>query len=541
MSAIVWYFENNRYGDRDAKNCGNTDVFCGGDSWINPFGKTILEHFKGISFQHTGSTGINTPIVSTRGHVDESDAPFGDDPWITAGHTQIDYDIVGNIPGFNSEECVKEIVIYVHGFNNDENSAAENFNHAQTSLQINNYDYPVIGFSWDSDVGLLDFDDAKIIAEINGIKLAQFIIDFKTKSPDTQIHLIGHSLGSRVILTAIQSLHDNTAWNSKITSVHLLGAAVDNEVIGKNNEGFGNAIENEVGEFHNKYNPEDDVLSDTYFAEEGDQALGENGAQRGISLPSNYNEENVSGEVGDDHSGYNKHSTDSDANDPGNDGVMDNVVNDWKTQTRFVNPGEYYCGVVYDDFSNMNGGYFSPRSSNTAASLHSAGHAVDVRFDDGSQNGVFEVNADAAQMIIDFLNDPFYGSHLVTYVTFNDEFRQAIKGVYLDDGCSVNHVIKDVPGLNDHFLWVVLGEDRACAPIILKDKVAYSDWEPKTNTIIKGELQVHGNVIIPDGKEIIIANGGSLNFDFENNYLLVEPGGRIIIVDGGNLSHKPNP
>jgi hypothetical protein len=44
-----------------------------------------------------------------------------------------------------------------------------------------------------------------------------------------------HSLGSRVTLSAIQSLYDNfrnpTDISKKITSVHLLGAAVNDEQI----------------------------------------------------------------------------------------------------------------------------------------------------------------------------------------------------------------------------------------------------------------------------------------------------------------------
>lgn len=48
--------------------------------------------------------------------------------------------------------------------------------------------------------------------------------------------------------------------NSKIiTSVHLLGAAIDNKVIA-NNTAFGKAIENTVVRFHNLYNSQDDGL-----------------------------------------------------------------------------------------------------------------------------------------------------------------------------------------------------------------------------------------------------------------------------------------
>jgi esterase/lipase superfamily enzyme len=48
--------------------------------------------------------------------------------------------------------------------------------------------------------------------------------------------LIGHSLGARVVLNALQSLHNNQEWRNekfKVTSVHLLGGAVDNEEVSK--------------------------------------------------------------------------------------------------------------------------------------------------------------------------------------------------------------------------------------------------------------------------------------------------------------------
>lgn len=83
---------------------------------------------------------------------------------------------------------------------------------------------------------------AKEIANENGPKLAQFILDYKDsckqqQNSDVNISLIGHSLGSRVILSSLASLNDNAKWNEmnfNITSVHLLGAAVDNGEISKN-------------------------------------------------------------------------------------------------------------------------------------------------------------------------------------------------------------------------------------------------------------------------------------------------------------------
>lgn len=289
----------------------------------------LCDQFNEYTYTTFTSPLLSTPIISTRGHTEECDTPLCGDPVIILGqHTTTDYDTTGDIPGLEVGSCTDEIVTYVHGFNNDVDDAIENFNLSKTSLGISSYEYPLVGFSWDSDPGKLDWYDAEIIAELNGPKLGAFVKQFKDSCPDTKVRLIGHSLGARVILTAIQDLYD-TNWNNKISSVHLLGAAVDNDVIGKDHD-FGVAIENMVGEFHNKFNIEDDVLQYLYPEDEDKAALGETGAEDWIVLPVNYYQEDVTQEVGDDHSGYNRHSTDPDAIDPEGDGVMDNVVYDWE-------------------------------------------------------------------------------------------------------------------------------------------------------------------------------------------------------------------
>jgi len=123
---------------------------------------------------------------------------------------------------------------------------------------------------------------------------------------NVDIRLIGHSLGARVILSALDNLHKNLTWrndNFKIISVHLMGAAVDNEEVSKNpshitgdssvKSAYGKAIQGEVIRFYNLYNPEDDMLQplpfypynlfyEIYPFFEEDLALGEDGRQQNI-------------------------------------------------------------------------------------------------------------------------------------------------------------------------------------------------------------------------------------------------------------------
>lgn len=274
-----------------------------------------------------------TGIISTRGHTDECDILGCGDPWIVSPHTTTDYDKIGIIPGLTpNSTCQAETVVYVHGFQNSENGAIENFNLSKDSLALNDYNYPVIGFSWDSDLGWYEFDEANYIANLNGPKLAQFVKDFNAACTDTKIRLVGHSLGNRVVLTTIQKLH-NDNWPGEVTSVHLLGAAVKWDVIGKN-KAFGVAIEDKVGEFHNKFNKNDRIL---YWGLWGKYSppLGVWGVEQGlVNIPINYFEQDVTKMIEYSYLHPSKtHTYNTGGTDEKKDGVMGILVKDWIKQS----------------------------------------------------------------------------------------------------------------------------------------------------------------------------------------------------------------
>ena len=87
-------------------------------------------------------------------------------------------------------------------------SAPEIFDRLRLSLESVGYNFPVIGFSRDSDtiISSEGWDYAKIIAKKNGPKLAQFILDLQDNCPQTKIRLVAHSLGARVVLSSLKSL-----------------------------------------------------------------------------------------------------------------------------------------------------------------------------------------------------------------------------------------------------------------------------------------------------------------------------------------------
>jgi len=292
--------------------------------------------------------------------------------------------------------CPAEVAIVVHGWYLNELRAQERFDRVRLSLENNSYHIPIVGFSWPSDTPWVA---AKLVAEENGPKLANFTSDLvntckEKQNRDVKIRLVGHSLGARVILSSLDSLHKDPIWNSgafKIASVHLMGAAVDNEEVSKDPQDilndqtnwgtvksdYGEDIQHEVVEFYNLHNPHDKVLGPNpinpfsplqiYPSFEGDLALGQNGSQifPKISLPTNYVDIEVQKEeipfnidadgdrlcddlrltlkpvkwicmiteAGDSHFGYFGFRDAADITKLKDDGAMNVVVNNWNNVT----------------------------------------------------------------------------------------------------------------------------------------------------------------------------------------------------------------
>ena len=216
-------------------------------------------------------------IFSTRGHFDTTNGQENIGHRLpTAAHLLRELDQI----------CPGEIAVYVHGVWTSQQSALEQVKRVDISLrQGNDYDVAIVGFSWDSDTNLNPdgWNIAKEIANKNGELLADLIVDYKDECPKDNVRLIAHSLGSRVILAALQSLHDETR-GSIIRSVHLMGAAVDQEQVSTNDRlclsnipplpCSGAAIESTVQtNLYNLQNYEDNVLAVYGLYEEGN-ALG---------------------------------------------------------------------------------------------------------------------------------------------------------------------------------------------------------------------------------------------------------------------------
>ena len=312
------------------------------------------------------------------------------------------YEMVTGSKGYQNEtyrnlnelKCQNEtVVIFVHGWEESEDKGKERLNRVKLSLENNSFIHPLIGFSWPSDT---TWFGAKFLAAENGPKLAKLVSNIKYECPGTDLRLLAHSLGARVVLSSLESLHENETWNKNnftIKSVDLLGAAVDDEEVSTNPQDilidqtnwgapksdYGHAIETEVTNFTISINGEDYILEpipenpyppfQIYPSFEADKALGQSGYQKNLyipifdikkSLPKNYAEIDVQDqlplnvdadgdrecdfgipgtnicmitEIGDNHRGYLGYSNPDDNSTIINDGAIDIVVDNWIDRT----------------------------------------------------------------------------------------------------------------------------------------------------------------------------------------------------------------
>ena len=140
---------------------------------------------------------------------------------------------------FDTLVGTKEITIMIHGLRNNTNGALTKFVIAKRKLAHLGYKNPVIGYSYDSNTtgaqyilhALHALHIGVIIANKNGRNLAKFVTDFKQKSPETKIRLLGHSLGAHVILSTIKNLAKNTKNKGIIEAVYLFGGSIPSDAL----------------------------------------------------------------------------------------------------------------------------------------------------------------------------------------------------------------------------------------------------------------------------------------------------------------------
>ena len=167
---------------------------------------------------------------------------------------------------FDALVGTKEITIMIHGLRNNAPGALTKFVTAKKRLAYLGYKNPVVGYSYDSNTtgaqyisyALHALHIGLIIAGKNGRNLAKFVTDFKQKSPETKIRLMGHSLGAHVILSMIDNLARNAKNKGIIEAVYFFGGSIPSDALNSKNGSHAQRIV--ATKIKNYYSPDDEVL-----------------------------------------------------------------------------------------------------------------------------------------------------------------------------------------------------------------------------------------------------------------------------------------
>lgn len=163
----------------------------------------------------------------------------------------------------------KDLTIMIHGLRNNNTGAVTKFRIAKRRLKKLGYAYPVIGYSYDANTkgahlrktSLRAIRAGQRIARQNGNNLSKFIVDFKQQSPKSRIRLVGHSLGTEVIFSALQKLAKSKKKNI-VESVYFFGSSLPNNIVNRvNGKTMQKAINKKI---KNYYSPTDEVLSQSH-------------------------------------------------------------------------------------------------------------------------------------------------------------------------------------------------------------------------------------------------------------------------------------
>lgn len=119
----------------------------------------------------------------------------------------------------------RDVLIFVHGFNVDFNSALVRA--AQLSLDLP-FNGPVVAYSWPSQGGIHHYcDDEEIVAR-SVEAWVRFIDDLEKNLPrDAKLHIVVHSMGNRLVLAGLSRLPDRFRNPARLGHIALAAPDVD--------------------------------------------------------------------------------------------------------------------------------------------------------------------------------------------------------------------------------------------------------------------------------------------------------------------------
>lgn len=232
------------------------------------------------------------PRASTRGHFDVCrlrktpvvpDGTVGSAlglskaDYIEEGHTEFDYDVLEEVPGFSGEGSPEELLVFVHGWLACRKSGLGRMSLMRHGLESNGYPHPVVGFTWDSRQPAAEWRTGKTLARWNGPKLAAFVADLVDRNPGVRVRLLSNSLGDRVLFSALKALEDR-GDTPPLESATVLGGSVDRSEVARGGR-YASAVESQVETLYNYWTPYDDTVGSYLPLVDPGQALGTGGPE----------------------------------------------------------------------------------------------------------------------------------------------------------------------------------------------------------------------------------------------------------------------
>jgi esterase/lipase superfamily enzyme len=125
-----------------------------------------------------------------------------------------------------------EALLFVHGFNVTFEDALRRA--AQISYDLA-FDGPTVVFSWPSQGRLLplDYRRDERNAELSADNLRQVIVDLFARHPNTTVHAIAHSMGNRVLSSALQQIAADATVTARLQEVAMVAPDIDAELFRK--------------------------------------------------------------------------------------------------------------------------------------------------------------------------------------------------------------------------------------------------------------------------------------------------------------------
>ena len=216
-----------------------------------------------------------TPRISTRGYYD-----------LSTGNT-LKNNSYYTYPKKYFKKLInsKELTIMIHGLRNDNAGAVTKVILAKKQLRKLEYAHPIIGYSYDSNITgahLIKHTKHTLaigqkIAKKNGQNLGKFIEDFKLTSSKTKIRLMGHSLGSQVILSSVEYLAKKKQNIGIVEGIYFFGASITEDI--PSSKKYGKILQSVVNsKILNYYAPTDEILNWANTKKYVNRPLGLNGS-----------------------------------------------------------------------------------------------------------------------------------------------------------------------------------------------------------------------------------------------------------------------